>query len=506
MIAPRLTTSAASVGGGNWMTDVYCRNPKIKIIRSAKRNALTEQIQEVTTLDNPILNGELRSGYPRVINSAARTFRYYAQLPDTLFTQQAYSAGFFPPLIVTTNGHTYDSLPGSKYASGRLGIYRLEDEYTYHKDRSYNNYVADRQRGTYEIPNGQMGWAFGIVPAYNPDHWESSREYYNSMVQNFSNSTWIDKFKVGAYTIFGRMGVAKDATQNKLIHGWMTDCDNRTVIADVYGAGENWTMYENFENFLDLFRVQANRFIFFPNTLRKYIRNHVSSTTLVGANMSLVKLNSSTGKAHTGIYALDVHTPPTTGIPIQAWWDYGNYNALGKIIPFHFRSGTKYIFSVWQKVNPNQPMPDHSAVNFTLNTTQPIVCSLKAKTPVIDGWVLYEGNMHVPAQLGINHDVLIGFTDPCIIDDIRIIPAHANMKAYVYHPFNKRLVAILDENHFATMYEYNNEGKLARVKKETEKGILTLKESRQAVRSTISNAQVGGTISHSDLYTGSGEN
>ena len=52
------------------------------------------------------------------------------------------------------------------------------------------------------------------------------------------------------------------------------------------------------------------------------------------------------------------------------------------------------------------------------------------------------------------------------------------MKSYVYDPINMRLVAELDERNYATMYEYDEEGKLVRVKKETERGIMTIKENR----------------------------
>jgi hypothetical protein len=64
------------------------------------------------------------------------------------------------------------------------------------------------------------------------------------------------------------------------------------------------------------------------------------------------------------------------------------------------------------------------------------------------------------------------------IDDIRIIPEYSNMKSFVYDNFNYRLMAVLDENHFATFYEYDDEGNLSRTKKETERGIMTIQESR----------------------------
>jgi len=43
-------------------------------------------------------------------------------------------------------------------------------------------------------------------------------------------------------------------------------------------------------------------------------------------------------------------------------------------------------------------------------------------------------------------------------------------------------MAELDENNFATFYEYDDEGGLVRMKKETERGIMTIKENRSAAK------------------------
>jgi hypothetical protein len=51
----------------------------------------------------------------------------------------------------------------------------------------------------------------------------------------------------------------------------------------------------------------------------------------------------------------------------------------------------------------------------------------------------------------------------------------------VYSPVNLRLMAELDENNYATFYEYDDEGTLIRLKKETERGIKTIKETRSAL-------------------------
>jgi hypothetical protein len=54
------------------------------------------------------------------------------------------------------------------------------------------------------------------------------------------------------------------------------------------------------------------------------------------------------------------------------------------------------------------------------------------------------------------------------------------MKSYVYDPKTLRLVAELDDENYATFYEYDEEGVLVRVKRETERGIMTLREARQS--------------------------
>jgi len=72
----------------------------------------------------------------------------------------------------------------------------------------------------------------------------------------------------------------------------------------------------------------------------------------------------------------------------------------------------------------------------------------------------------------------VGEVVSAYFDDIRIHPFNGNMKSFVYDPITQRLMAELDENNYATFYEYDKEGGLVRVKKETEKGVYTIQETR----------------------------
>lgn len=111
---------------------------------------------------------------------------------------------------------------------------------------------------------------------------------------------------------------------------------------------------------------------------------------------------------------------------------------------------------------------------------------LKPAGPIIDGWQRVEGVITIPAQ-GQYIEVLaenIG-RYRAYFDDIRIHPFDGSMRTFVYDPIHLKVMAILDENNFASFYEYDNEGKLIRIKKETEKGVFTIKESRNGIRKPL---------------------
>lgn len=98
--------------------------------------------------------------------------------------------------------------------------------------------------------------------------------------------------------------------------------------------------------------------------------------------------------------------------------------------------------------------------------------------PVMDGWQKIQAEFRVPKNTVVTEIRLLRSSEVDIYyDDIRIHPVESNPKTYVYDPATLRLMAILDENNYATFYEYDQEGKLIRVKKETERGIMTIQEN-----------------------------
>ena len=100
---------------------------------------------------------------------------------------------------------------------------------------------------------------------------------------------------------------------------------------------------------------------------------------------------------------------------------------------------------------------------------------------IIDGWQRIIGKFTIPGDAKLLNINLKSKTQNSVniyFDDIRVQPYESNMKTFVYHPVTQRLMSELDENNYATFYEYDLEGGLVRIKKETEKGVYTIQETR----------------------------
>jgi hypothetical protein len=144
-----------------------------------------------------------------------------------------------------------------------------------------------------------------------------------------------------------------------------------------------------------------------------------------------------------------------------------------------------YVVSAWVKESHTGPTPyQYTIANLTLGfldgadaaVGSPIV--LRPSGPVIEGWQRIEAEVELPATA---HKLDIKFKSPGItayLDDLKIAPYDAVTNSYVYDPVTRRLVAELDHNHYATFYEYDEEGGLIRMKKESERGVQTLTETR----------------------------
>lgn len=96
-------------------------------------------------------------------------------------------------------------------------------------------------------------------------------------------------------------------------------------------------------------------------------------------------------------------------------------------------------------------------------------------------WALHHINIPENAitfSNGLSGILQNGSSGDLYVDDIKIQPYDSEMKCYVYEKETLRLLAEFDDNHFALLYQYNEEGKLVRKIIETERGIKTIQETQ----------------------------
>lgn len=144
--------------------------------------------------------------------------------------------------------------------------------------------------------------------------------------------------------------------------------------------------------------------------------------------------------------------------------------------------GQKYLISAWAKEEgaaASKTTYTFPALSLAFNDGNNTVFGpFSPAGDIIDGWQRIEVEFTIPSTSQEMTILLESTQGNVLYDDIRVLPFNSNMKSFVYDPINMRLAAELDERHYATFYEYDEEGQLIRVKKETERGIMTIQETK----------------------------
>lgn len=449
IVMPKFIDSSQYTPG--WHTsNTPITNVFIKVLRPGKKNLLSEVVQTVTAYQIPIINDSLSSNLTGVVNISTKTFsesRLGSELPA--------------------------SLKLDSFSNGLKGIYRLDKEYNYHADRSYSgesirhdglfSVVSPWQViGTYDSACGGSVWVSCSAP--------TSILTSSYMKLSISPS---DKWKVSRdvtkRTPFGTEVENEDAIGNKstAVYGY----NEELPVAVAYNAVQGEVLAESFEDYLLLnSKDNFNDFIYSPFKLL------FSKLDVTNTDHTIYNISSGTGGvslerdiAHTGYYSLKTSTSPLDIIIDKLDSDSATtYNA------FSLSAGDsqKYVLSYWSRplsVSQNDTTYSNNNANVPNQISQ-------KKSLIIDKWQQVE---YVFMTSSSSSDT-ISLPQNCYIDDIRVFPIDANMKSFVYHPVNERLMATLDENNYATFYEYDAEGNLVRTKRETERGIITISESRSS--------------------------
>ncbi|WP_158559316.1 PA14 domain-containing protein [Deminuibacter soli] len=362
------------------------------------------------------------------------------------------------------------------YNYGLLGVYRANKSYTYFSNRAQ----SDPQSATNIRTDGAFRdfvpfWTFGangIFPQYDTTRW-----VWNSELTKFNTKG----FEIENVDALGRY--------NAGLYGYNTTLP----VAVIQNARYNESVFEGFED---------------------YDFNQGSCETLCAASrhvdFSAVKSKITSEQAHTGKYSIAVNPNDAVGISATVYpadttavlgLNIETKNTAcsemgpvlssirsngGVLLPvFSPLAGRQILVSGWSRESPDGVYKTYThsqiGVSFTVNGSS-VSQALLPQGTIIDGWQRYEGVFTVPGNatnFAIN--LMATGSSKVFFDDIRIHPYNANMKSFVYDPVTLRLVSELDENNYATFYEYDDDGTLIRVKKETERGIKTIKETRSAL-------------------------
>lgn len=190
-----------------------------------------------------------------------------------------------------------------------------------------------------------------------------------------------------------------------------------------------------------------------------------------GSNVTI-----SSTQAHTGKKSMEIGTSAQvtyTGIS-----DNASTSTKGLSYGLNLISGKKYVLTFWVKnINSN----NFSGYVTVANSSSSDPPTSSISTYQIEGWRRVEVNFKADGGTAIDINIGSG-TVTSYVDDIRLQPLNSSQKTYVYDPAKLWLVAELDERDFATFYNYDEEGSLVQVKKETTNGIVTIKAARQNTR------------------------
>lgn len=459
-------------------------NVDVKVIRSGYKNQLNETIETVTALD-PVTDGsgKPKSKFTKVINIKAQQFHdsSYARLdrPEK------------------------DSV--NDFLNGNLGVQRLFKEHIYVTNRNYTG-SGVRKAGLYDAPNfwqylAKSPIACRLIQARDAevelprDLYDSSPGYdeysrlqalglidevklkyrVNTLIPITTDKNWKLARTITKWTPWGFEAENVDALGNYSAALFRYNQEKPVAVAQ--NARQKELLNDSFEDYAML-QVFSRWLPFdFSPILSQFGPLVALSGTPYGSpdvvsGSSDIQIVDTI--AHSGTHCLLVNASVGSYYSIPASvvdTSSIKYMEHGKLI-----GDKQYIFSYWfrpQSVSngtTEYTLPSYSIISS--GTT-----SVVRKSNIIDGWQQVEVRFTAPSA---PTSVSINLPGGTFVDDIRLYPADGNMKAFVYNPLTQKLMATLDENNYATFYEYDVEGNLIRTKRETERGIITLSESRSA--------------------------
>jgi hypothetical protein len=336
----------------------------------------------------------------------------------------------------------------NNFLTGEEGNWKPLRTWFHLKDRTSNNLTS----GITDIRKD------GLFESYT-DFW-----FTNGSSWEIKPLNWEWKEKVNLSDVDGNTIETEDRIhrKNASIFGYK----NTLTIAQVSNSSYNEAHYDGFEDY---------NFAYCGDTLTygdslTNVDNLHRVTNIRGSDIFI-----SNTKSHTGRHSLQVTSSFEFTVKPDKWIDTTIVCKGG----FYPEAGKKYVFSCWVKDDKAKPILTCKDVSVQISGVKESSLRLRPSGPVIEEWQLITGTF-TPVGSNVNFTLKkgIGVT---YFDDLRIFPAEGNMVSYVYDDLDLKLTNILDENNYFTKYEYDKNKELIRIKKETEKGIITMQEGYKSL-------------------------
>ncbi len=452
----------------------------VKVIRSGLRNQPSASIGAVALLTHPV-------------NGAALTMDDTSKVLSATSAMYGQDWKMFCPGAISGNKYSSSTSYINPYVNGRLGNWRPTKSYVYYKELDQNTGSAARPRtqGTLKTfspfwyraggiwaSNQAMPWTLAnnltaydirgnVVETKNPIGIYSSSQYgykFSRVIAIADNAAYREMAYEGFEEYAFNQGCGPDqGMARKLYFERLGNSDSTAAHTGRFSA-KVWPLDSIY---VSIEKVQTSDCVSGGSSLREEpAASQLRSASPAAPSDPIVPFNCTDCLPNMGILK-DTTAEGSPGI-------------------------YQYNISVWvatQSSLNSGATPQSALVSiwaYSGSTPFQIPFTPASGNVVVDGWMRIEGKIDLSSITNISKiDVRLkntSSTEYAYFDDFRIHPWKANMKSFVYDPWSLRLMAELDENNYATYYEYDDEGRLIRIKKETEKGVMTVKEARTQLK------------------------